>query len=300
MKITEEQVIKIKEETEIGKSAKEIAELLDITIGMVEYQRRKNGWKSTFNGKLSKYLEEIKSLVEKEVSDEEIAKKYNCNAETIRRFRKKHELERRNLKLCKEKEISQEILEFLLGSVLGDTSILHRGISSRIMCQHSIKQEEYLRHKAEILKSLEPKISFRKNTEYPSIGFTTKGTPSLNYLYEAFYKEKKKCIPFELLNNFSEKSLTYLFMDDGFPIRNGNNICSVGFALCNFSDEELIKFKDFLKNKFELDSYLSKHYNKYYNKYYTDLNLKACSFPKFKNLIEPYIQNWARYKIEDS
>ena len=80
MKITEEQVIKIKEETEIGKSAKEIAELLDITIGMVEYQRRKNGWKSTFNGKLSKYLEEIKSLVEKEVSDEEIAKKYNCNA----------------------------------------------------------------------------------------------------------------------------------------------------------------------------------------------------------------------------
>lgn len=303
MKITSEQIVKIKEETEAGKSAKEIAEMLGITVGMVDYQRGKNGWKSKFNrSPLDKYLEEIKNLVENEVSDKEIAKKYDCSVATIFHFRKKHNINRRNLKLCREKDISQEVMEFLLGSVLGDTTITYRGVASRIMCQHSIKQEEYLRHKAEILKILEPKISYRTNTEYQAIGFVTKGTPSLNYLYDAFYKEGKKCIPFDLLDKyFTERSLAYLFMDDGFPINKSNTtVRSIGLALCSFSDDELNKFIEFLKNKFDLDFYLSKHYNKYYDKYYTDINLKASDLPRFKNLVHPYIQKWAYYKMGDS
>lgn len=39
--------------------------------------------------------------------------------------------------------------------------------------------------------------------------------PALNYLYEAFYKNKKKVIPFELLDNFTAKSLAFMYMDDG-------------------------------------------------------------------------------------
>jgi DNA-binding CsgD family transcriptional regulator len=302
MKITPEQIIEIEKETNNGKTSKEIAKLLGITIGMVEYQRSKYGWKSKYNPNiLDKYLEEIKILVEKEYTDREIAEKYNCNDHTVARFRKKHNLQRRNLKLCKEKEITKDILEFLLGSVLGDCSIVLRGQSARISCQHSIKQEAYLLHKAKILESLEPKISYRNNTEYPSVGFQTKGTPSLNYLYNAFYVNEKKVIPFELLENFTEKSLAYLFMDDGFPVKGKNgHICSIGFALCNFSDKDLTKFSNFLKTKFNLDSYISKHYNKKMDKYYSNLLINASCFNHFQNLIKPYIQNWACYKIGDS
>ena len=46
MKIKKEQIEKIKIYTDEGKTAKEIAEILEITVGMVEYQRKINGWKS--------------------------------------------------------------------------------------------------------------------------------------------------------------------------------------------------------------------------------------------------------------
>lgn len=302
MKITPKQIIEIEKETNEGKSAKEIAELLGITVGMVEYQRKKHGWKSKYDPNiLNKYFDEIKDLVQKEFTDKYIAKLYNCDSHTVAKFRKKHNIERRNLKLCPEKEISQNIVEFLIGSVLGDTSIIYKGKSSRIICQHSIKQEKYLLHKVEILKDLEPKIIYRNNTNFPAVGFYTKGTPSLNYLYNSFYKDGIKIIPFNLLDNFTERSLAYLFMDDGFPVGGKNgHICSVGFALCNFTDEELNKFSDFLKERFDLNSYIIKHYNKHYDKYYSNLIINSSSFNQFQNLIKPYIQDWACYKLGDS
>ena len=117
MKITKEQIIEIEKETNNGKTAKEIANLLGITVGMVEYQRKKNGWSSKHNPNiLMKHLDEIKELVENEVSDSDIAKIYNCNTVTVYNFRIKNNLSRRNLKYCQEKEISSEVIEFLLGS----------------------------------------------------------------------------------------------------------------------------------------------------------------------------------------
>lgn len=304
MKITKEQIIEIEKETNNGKTAKEIANLLGITVGMVEYQRKKNGWSSKYNPNiLMKHLDEIKELVENEVSDSDIAKMYNCNTVTVYNFRIKNNLSRRNLKYCQEKEIASEVIEFLLGSVLGDTSLIFRGQSTRISCQHSVKQESYLLHKAEILKDLEVSINYRNNTQYPSVGLYTKGTPSLNYLYEAFYKNDKKVIPFELLDHFSSKSLAYLFMDDGFLVKNSKNKnkpLSVGFSLCNFTDDELSKFGKFLKEKFNLNSYIAKHYNRDYDKYYSELILNADSFITFKKLVNPYIQDWACYKIGGS
>lgn len=56
---------------------------------MVEYQRRKNKWNSKYvKETLIPYLNEIKEMVELEISDSEIAKKYNCNEVTIFKFRK--------------------------------------------------------------------------------------------------------------------------------------------------------------------------------------------------------------------
>lgn len=270
---------------------------------MVEYQRKKNKWNSKCVKEiLMPYLSEIKKMVESEIPDSEIAKKYNCNTVTVFKFRKKHNLHRRNLNLTQEKEISNNVLEFILGSVLGDSSLCYRGKSTRFTCSHSIKQKEYIYHIAEILKDLDASVTnSRINTKYPAVNLRTKGTPSLNYLYFSFYKNNKKVIPFELLNNFTARSLAYLFMDDGFPIHNVKNgkVQSIGIALCNFTDEELNKFILFLKNTFDLDFTISKHYNKYYDKYYSDINLKSTSFNHFKALISPYIQTWAYYKIQE-
>ena len=120
----------------------------------------------------------------------------------------------------------------------------------------------------------------------------------LEYFYDAYYT-----FSYDFDVNIFENYIYMLYYSGEFDLIRKlvytKNISE--FSNVNQQWEYMRKILVFLlKNKFELDSYLSKHYNKYYNKYYTDLNLKACSFPKFKNLIEPYIQNWARYKIEDS
>ena len=194
------------------------------------------------------------------------------------------------------------MIEVLLGTLMGDSSLQFRGISTRLVCEHSIKQSEYVNHLAKIFKSLNSKVKLtRQDTKYPSISLRTESYPNLTKYYKAFYKNEKKIIPFELFNNFTARSLAYLIMDDGFPVRGkSGNVISIGIALCNFTDEELEKFIDFLKEKFDLNFGIASHYNKHYDKTYKDIVSYASGYKKLKELIKPYILDWALYKIEGS
>ena len=300
MEITKEIIEKIRVAIlEENKTIKQIAQELNLTERQVRWQKEKNRWNIRKRVNLEEKLEEIKNLVEKNTSDKEIAKIYGVSYATIFKFRKKYNLERDNLRLSKKKDISKDILEILIGTILGDSTLQYRGVSTRFTCEHSIKQNQYIYSLEKKLSILEPKISFtRTNTKYPSISLKTKSTPSLNYLYDAFYKNGTKVIPFELFDNFTAQSLTYLFMDDGYPIGDKNKIRSIGISLCNFTNEELNKFIIFLKDKFDLNFHIQPHYNKYYDKYYSDIDLNSDDFNKFCNLIKPYLQNWAYYKIQ--
>lgn len=302
MKIKKEQIEKIKIYTDEGKTAKEIAEILEITVGMVEYQRKINGWKSNYKGKNYKFYDKIKEFVNKEYSDQKIGEILGLSAGTVYSFRKTHGLERRDLHHNKNKKLSKQLVETLIGTVMGDSSLIYRGVSTRIQCQHGMKQEEYVKHLAEVFKPLEPHISYRKKDEKNiAISLCTKGYENLNNFYNAFYKDGKKVIPFELFDSFSARSLAYLIMDDGFPVRGKTgNVLSVGISLCSFEDEELEEFMDFLNDKFDLSFYIANHYNKYYQKSYKDIVLYNGEFEKLKKLINPYILDWARYKIEGS
>lgn len=298
MKILKEQIEFIKNQTLQGLSAKQIAENLGITIGMVEYQRKKNKWNSTYNPNLlDKYLEEIKILVENNVKDKEIAEKYKCNVVTVFNFRKKHNLKRCNLREARTTKISEELYEFLIGTLLGDSSLCCRGISPYYQCEHSIKQQKYLEHKFQLLNKFSPRLfkNFNKN----SIGIRTLCNKSFINLYKEFYPKKSKVIPFKLLKHFTARSLAYLFMDDGFGVIGKNhNITTIGISLCAFSENDLIKFIKFLDNTFNLKFTIHHHYNKKYNKKYTELYLKAESFNLFEKLVNPYLMDWAKYKIK--
>ena len=57
---------------------------------------------------------------------------------------------------------------------------------------------------------------------------------------------------------------------------------------------------DFLNDKFDLSFYIASHYNKHYQKSYKDIVLYNGEYKKLKKLIDPYILDWARYKIEGS
>ena len=74
-------------------------------------------------------------------------------------------------------------------------------------------------------------------------------------------------------------------MDDGYAIYGKNrNISTVGIALCAFTSEELIKFTEFLYQKFNLKFKIHKHHSKRYNKDYLNLYLCAESFNLFQKV----------------
>lgn len=297
MKILPEQIEIIREKTLSGDTAKEIAKFLGITVGMVEYQRKKNKWNSRYDPNiLNVHFEEIKKLIQNNVTDSDIAKKFNCNKVTVFNFRKKNHIERKNLRIAHNIKLSEKDLTFLIGTILGDSSLILRGKSPYYTCAHSIKQAEYAKFKAYKLKKFSSK--YIKNSNRNSVTVSTLGNQAFYALYKNFYINKVKVIPWNLLKYFTAESLAYLFMDDGYAIYGKNhNISTVGIALCAFTSEELIKFTEFLYQKFNLKFKIHKHHSKRYNKDYLNLYLCAESFNLFQKLVSPYLMDWARYKI---
>ena len=175
--------------------------------------------------------------------------------------------------------------EILLGTLLGDSSFKKGAscISPAISCVHCIKQKEYCEHKTEIFKSLGAKCTYHKRKIpdkrngilYEDYYMYVPANPELISWYEAFYKNNKKVIPFELFKHFTEKSLAYMFMDDGSKTQ-----CSYSIATNCFTVEELNKFRIFLLSKFKLETSLHRD---------NVLYILAKSRDVFTNLISPYI-----------
>lgn len=106
MKILPEQIEIIREKTLSGDTAKEIAKFLGITVGMVEYQRKKNKWNSRYDPNiLNAHFEEIKKLIQNNVTDSDIAKKFNCNKVTVFNFRKKESYRKKKFTNCSQYKI---------------------------------------------------------------------------------------------------------------------------------------------------------------------------------------------------
>lgn len=302
-KFNKENLHLVKSLTEEGKSSPEIAEILGETVPRIDYYRSKYKWRSKYiRSKIYYKLDTIKELVEKEISDKEIAKQINCNEETIRQCRLKFNLNRRNLRLSREMNISKPELEILIGTILGDSSLNCRNnISAYFTCNHSFKQSDYINHLQKVLPSLNLQLSYRNNPR--SIILSSKCSPTLYKLYSKFYINKVKMIPIELLENFTERSLAYLFMDDGSACKHKtasgeNRITGFEIATCCFQLENLEEFRNFLNKKFNLDFKIRSHYNKHYNKHYYVLRLSSKDVSHFRELISPYIIDSLKYKIQ--
>lgn len=157
-------------------------------------------------------------------------------------------------------ELSQEEKEILCGTLLGDSTV--RYVHSRckypnLTFSHAIQQKEYFEYKTKKLIRLcssynEYKVSEKalsKNETF--LQYTGKNMKCLVEIRDTFYKNNIKIIPIEYLyENFSEKSIYYLMMDDGsYDIATNSYILNTQ----GFSKENLIDFTNFLRLKFNLD-----------------------------------------------
>lgn len=185
-------------------------------------------------------------------------------------------------------------LDVLIGTLLGDSSLKYG--CAKYPClsfNHTLPQKDYYLHKVSLFSYLSTGKHFKSYIPTNSFGtkevysFNTKYLKSLQEIESIFYINRQKQIPIDFLNqHFTEKSLAYLFMDDG-----NINGKTVNLNLQSFSKEDLNKFILFLKDKFNLLWTIQK------NKTYYRLYLKKISISCFIELISPYIIDSMKYKL---
>lgn len=180
--------------------------------------------------------------------------------------------------------------EFLIGCMLGDGNIkIPSGCKNAMFqCQHGPKQIEYNKWKCELLSSLGSKFytytrktpNKKTNRFYEANITATKCNKELTEIYKMFYKNKKKTITKEILEEFTTFSLAVLFMDDGSKTTQ-SQYGTYTIASCGFDLESLGIFQAFLKNKFNIDTSIT-HDNRIY--------IKVNSKNLFEYLVKPHIQ----------
>lgn len=236
---------------------------------------------------------QLKELVESGKTDKEIALIMGVKPIGIYNSRIRNGFIRPSFNEAKSIKLTSFQKQVLIGTLLGDSCLIKRkdSYNAQLRCSHGPLQKNYAKHKHNVFESLGSVYyeSVRKTPDkrtgkcYASYSIRTKTNPELNSFYNAFYKDGKKVIPFELFEDFTEVSLAYLFMDDGSKINSTINIAT----MC-FDEEELIKFVRFLYNKFDLAFTIQKNKLIY---------LMSHDFTKFKNLVSPYIHEDLMYKL---
>lgn len=236
-------------------------------------------------------LEEILPLHRQGKSNKFIAKTLNRDPHAIGNF-----LKRNNLlpHVSGRDFIKVKDLDILIGTLLGDSSLKYG--SAKYPClsfNHASSQRKYFFHKTKVFSYLSNKVVYNPVKQTSAFGeievysYTSKYLKSLEELEKIFYVNRKKIIPLEYLEkHFTERSLAYLFMDDG-----NINGKTVNLNLQSFTEEEQRRFIKFLEEKFNLKFTLQKNRN------YFRLYLKQESVLNFINIVSPYVIKSMQYKI---
>lgn len=188
--------------------------------------------------------------------------------------------------------LTQEQREILCGTLLGDSSLIYPSKGSKtpiFNCDHGLQQKEYselLANKLNGRCAVRHRYDKRTQKTYTSYTVTTLSNTEYLKLYENLYVNGKKCITKDFLKDFTEISLAYLYMDDGYTSHNTMFICTDSYD--EMSCDNLIEH---CEEKFGIKFTKSKHGN--------SIRLRLCfdDRNKFINLISPYMMDEMKYKF---
>jgi len=204
------------------------------------------------------------------------------------------------------------IIDFTLGD--GYLSINNNTEYPKFRCEHSIKQLEYCNHKNKLLIESGYKTNYRIYTSTTKKNYGRKycridiyGDHRLKTARKYLYNKKVKTIDKKLLKQLDDKSLAYLFMDDGSVKTinyslNGNikylyekrKAHSYKLSTNCFSLEENELLKDWLYTEFNIYSTISKSPSNSGVYLYI---ARTEDKDRFRDLVKPYIIESMEYKI---
>ena len=191
-------------------------------------------------------------------------------------------------------EFSDFQKQVICGILLGDASLQYFSRASRtpaLTTVHSEAQKDYSQHLASLLggicKSRNRKEDPRTGKVYKSYDVRTPGNKYFLDIYSNIYDLNKKKVPtVEFLENFTEVSLAYWFMDDGYISRNVFFLCTD-----SFTHEVCVLLINTLETKLGLHFRINKRDNNF------RLRLRNADRKKFIRLISPYLLDCMKYKI---
>ena len=201
-------------------------------------------------------------------------------------------------------ELSIEQKEAIIGLMLGDASLQsqNKGKTYRIKFEWGDKNKAYVLHVFNLFDEWVLSQPHKKERLSPkgnlviNWGFQTFSHKAFNYLAELFLLDKggKKGISENLVqDHLTPKGLAYWFMDDGGKLDYNKNYKnrSVVLNTHSFTDLEVENLCDQLSNKFELLCEVRSNKNK------KIIVIKDTSYPRFYQLINPYLLEEMKYKL---
>lgn len=182
----------------------------------------------------------------------------------------------------------------ICGMLLGDGGKCR----NNFFIQHSVKQKEYALFKKQLLETITNKPvntrQWRNQQGYELFRIEPKLTPLTRVMVKRCYPGGVKTLSRKFLEYLTLQGLAIWFMDDGSKSfkKIGNKVHAVEVTLNTYlSKEENEIIIDFFKEKWGINWGLNKSKDKY------RLRMGTCEARRFFSLIEPFIIDSMRYKI---
>lgn len=205
----------------------------------------------------------------------------------------------------------QDVIEGLIGHLLGDGFAEKRGGSTRVVLKQSAKKVQYIAFlhqllcKSGVCTPRTPRLSKvvgKSGKHYFSARFATYSFSSFNFIHEAFYAQNsemrfvKRIPPFigELL---TERGVAHWIMDDGSPYKSGKKTGGLRLSTESFSFEDVPILQKALLDKFSLESNLQKH-KMASGSYKPIIYIPKNQRPRLKELCQKYFVDAMMYKLE--
>lgn len=190
--------------------------------------------------------------------------------------------------------LTQEEFDVIVGGLLGDTWI---GVPkhAKYPCgsfTHKLEHLQYVEYKYNLLKrrcspvTVHNKYDNRSNRHYQQAFCRISASPVLTDIYKAFYPNKIKVVPKELIYKLSPLGIAIWFMDDG-----GSDSHGYKFSVDCFTESEIDLLREMLLTKFNIHTTKNLNQNK-------TIHVISSSIHNFKNLIAPYICDCMKYKLQ--
>lgn len=187
--------------------------------------------------------------------------------------------------------INPDAKYLILGSLLGDGSIVKVNSGAIFQAGHSTKYLDFLLWKKECLNDLcHAKLVYYTNYAFEkrvdAARVYTISHPELLTLRNSWYPNGNKIITADNISDINDLSLSVFYMDDGSLSKRGRN---VEISTNNFSEVENEVISDVIYNKFNIMSRVAKKYSKRMDKHYNYLFIDKRNTDNLISVVRKYV-----------